>query len=53
MLTDEIYQAFADGVTELSEKLGIGIEGGVLYETIPEDIRYRYVPDADGRLVRI
>lgn len=50
--TNDRYQAFADAVTELSEKFGIGIEGGTLYETEAEDHIVRYVCDDSSRLVR-
>lgn len=51
-ISPKAYEQFADGVTALAERLGIGIEGGILYEMEGEDFAYRYKCDHQSRLIR-
>ena len=46
------FDVFADELTALCRKHGMGIEGAVAYAAMPEDLDFRYRCEDNGELIR-
>lgn len=49
---DDKWEAFARGLTQLSEHTGVHLEGGEAMDRDPQDMLFRYHVEHDGSIVR-
>jgi hypothetical protein len=49
----DAFEVFANELTELCRKHGVGVEGALAYAASAEDLAFRYRCEDNGELIRV